>query len=93
MTTHFMSLVRDDQETEVEVEYTISRFVPAQTYGPAENCYPGEGGEVEIIDCWLLADANRADAPRVVLTDAEENRMCLEIFERHDFDDDDGGDW
>ena len=89
--TYFMDLTRDDGETEVQVEYTISAFVPAQTYGPAENCYPAEGGEVEITDCWLLADADRADAPRVLLTPDEDARMCREIFEGHEPDD--GPEW
>jgi len=35
-------------DVEFEVEFSASRFVPAKTYGPAENCHPAEGGEVEI---------------------------------------------
>lgn len=35
-------------DVEFEVEFEASRYVPAKTYGPVENCYPAEGGEVEI---------------------------------------------
>lgn len=33
---------------EAEVEYTISEYVPARTYGPPEDCSPEEGGECEL---------------------------------------------
>lgn len=36
-------------DAEFEVEFDASRYVPAKTYGPPENCYPAEGGEVDII--------------------------------------------
>lgn len=36
-----------EHEFEVEVEYTD--LVPAQISGPPENCYPAEGGDVDII--------------------------------------------
>jgi hypothetical protein len=26
-------------------------IIPAQTYGPPENCYPQEGGEIEPTQC------------------------------------------
>lgn len=35
-------------DVEFEVEFEASRYKPAKTYGPPENCYPAEGGEVEI---------------------------------------------
>ena len=35
-------------DAEFEVEFEASRYKPAKTYGPPENCYPAEGGEVEI---------------------------------------------
>ena len=35
-------------DAEFEVEFEASRFVPAKTYGPPENCHQAEGGEVEI---------------------------------------------
>ena len=43
-----------EREFPVEVTYTVSPFVPARTYGPAENCYPAEGGEVEVLDAKLI---------------------------------------
>lgn len=29
-------------------EVNLIPYVPARTYGPPENCYPEEGGEIEI---------------------------------------------
>jgi len=37
--------------------------------------------ECEIVDCWLVADENKADAPSVQLTDAERQRIELEFQE------------
>lgn len=34
----------------IEVEGNVSKYVPARTYGPPEDCYPEEGGEVDITD-------------------------------------------
>jgi predicted RNA-binding Zn-ribbon protein involved in translation (DUF1610 family) len=36
---------------EAETEVTVYHFIPAQTYGPPENCYPEEGGEIEPEEC------------------------------------------
>lgn len=78
----FRTGLRDDGETEVEFEVAVNSWgCAAQTYGPPENCYPAEGMEVEIIDAWLLADADKADAPRITLTDAEHQRLCDEFCE------------
>jgi hypothetical protein len=40
-------------EYEFEITFTVSPFVPAKLWGLPENCYPAEGGEVEIekIEC------------------------------------------
>lgn len=78
--THFTDFERDD-ETVVTVEYTISPFDPGNTYGPAENCYPPEGGEVEIIKVFN-------DAGPVNSTDAEDEKWCAWIAENHDHDGD-----
>lgn len=43
-----------DAELFVEFEYTLHR--KAKISGPAEKCYPEEGGEVELIEVNLLSD-------------------------------------
>ena len=35
-------------DVEFEVEFSSTPYVPARISGPPENCYPAEGGEVEI---------------------------------------------
>lgn len=55
-----------EQEFEVEVEYT--KPIPAQTYGPPENCYPKEGGEVNILGdeecphCQCVIDGDKIES-------------------------------
>lgn len=41
------------QELRVDIDYTP--LVPAKTDGPPENCYPEEGGEIEIELVYLFA--------------------------------------
>lgn len=93
MSTFFRTATRDDRETEVEVEVEIK----VHTWGCSAHMgsmsyagHPAEGPEVEIIDCWLLADTNDKDAPRVELTDAERERIEIEFCENPpepDYDD------
>lgn len=78
--THFTSFERDD-DTEVTVEYTISPYDPGVSSGPAEDCYPPEGGEVEIIS--VKDDAGKS----VDWTDDETAKWSGWIQENHDFDD------
>jgi hypothetical protein len=85
--THYMTFERDN-ETEVTVEYTITPYDPGNTYGPAENCYPPEGGEVEIVKVFSDTD------PDIKWTNDEDQKWSQKIFEDHDFDDcDDYEDW
>lgn len=93
----FRDAIRDDRETEIQVEIAVSSWgCAAQTYGPPESCDPGEPMEVEIVDAWLLADADKADAPRLTLTDAERERIELEFMENPpepDYGDDSWSGW
>lgn len=74
--------VRDDGETEVEVDYTVRGGSEASGLcGLPEDYDPGEAPEIIIEDAWLLSDADRKDAPRVDLTDAETERFEQEVCE------------
>lgn len=85
--TYYMTFERDD-ETEVTVEYSISDYDSGVSSGPAELCYPPEGGEVEIVKVFSDTD------PDIKITDAEEAKWSQKIFEDHVFDDyDDYDDW
>jgi len=83
--THFTSFTRDDQETEIEVEYSF-RGGCAAHYGSLN--YPGhpaEPPEVEITKAYEIETEKE-----VTLTDTEYERMTLWIMENHfdDYDDD-----
>lgn len=80
MPTRSRIFIRDDGETELEVDYTFSGgSAPSGLSGPPEHYDPGSSHEVTIEDAWLLADANNPDAPRVTLTDAEAERFADEV--------------
>lgn len=42
----------ENEECEHEILVTVEYepYIPAQIYGPPENCYPAEGGELEILN-------------------------------------------
>lgn len=82
MPSRSRTFVRDDGETELEVDYSFRPgTAPSGMFGPPEDYDPGEGAEVTIEAAWLLADANKPDAPRVTLTDAEAERFDTEVNE------------
>lgn len=89
--TYFRTAVLDDRETEIECEITVNNWgCDAQTYGPAEKCYPAELMEVEITDAWLLEDAKPRPSILASLTDAERERIETEFCEdppEDDYDD------
>lgn len=86
--TFFQDFNRDDEaESEVTVEYTYSGGCEAQTYGPAENCYPAEPAEIEIVKAF-------DDNGPVTLTDAEEQRFTEWLHENPpEADEPDYDDW
>lgn len=80
----FRTAVRDDGETEIEVEIEVSSWGCAAHMGSMSYAgHPAEGPECEIVDAWLLADANTADAPSILadLTDGERERIELDFLE------------
>jgi hypothetical protein len=78
--TYFKDFEREDG-TEITVEYSITPYDSGVSSGPAEICYPPEGGEVEILKAFT-------DAGPIDLTDDEERVWPQDIFENHDFSDD-----
>ena len=44
---------RDGADLELEVEGQVSSIVPGKYTGPPENCYPDEGGDVDILSVKL----------------------------------------
>ncbi|AII27765.1 hypothetical protein B9J07_12870 [Sinorhizobium sp. LM21] len=78
--TYYKSFERDNGQ-EVTVEYSITPYDPGVSYGPAESCYPPEGGEVEIVK--VFSD----DAPDLAWTDKEDDDWCARIAETHDHSD------
>jgi hypothetical protein len=68
------TIERGGEELEINVEFDATPIVPAQLYGLPENCYPAEGGEVEITAVFL--DGVAIDPP---LTDAEDAMVLAHI--------------
>ena len=79
-------LTRDDEELELEIEYDIEDFIPAQTYGPPEDCYPAEGGGVTDFRAFY-------NGKPFELTASEEKDLISWLEETHDFSEDDYEDY
>ena len=82
--TFFRTAVLDDRETEIEVEIAIHTWGCDAHMGSMSYAgHPAESPEVEIVDAWLLEEANLPNAPRILasLTDAEILRIETEFLE------------
>lgn len=73
----------DGSEVDLTVTYTITPYDPGRINGPPEDCYPPEGGEVEIVS------VTDADGNAIESTDEEAERWQTSIYEHHDFESDD----
>lgn len=40
-------------DVELIIQYEYNKYIPAKISGPPEQCYPAEGGDVEILSIWL----------------------------------------
>ena len=49
----------DEEETEVTVTGEYGAYQPAQIYGPAESCYPAEGGVEDISEATAVLEDGR----------------------------------
>lgn len=74
------TITRDGEDIDIEVEYSITRYVPARTYGRPEDCYPAYGGEVESIH------ATTSDGDIISLTIEELWEIERWIYDHHDHD-------
>ncbi len=54
---HFTVFFGEDNELSVTAD--VSPIIPAKLYGDPEDCYPAEGGEVEIEECVLVGQESR----------------------------------
>ena len=46
-------LYRGDEEYDLLIDFMITPYDPGCTYGPPENCYPPEGGEIYDVFAFL----------------------------------------
>ena len=83
-----ITLYREEETLEVEVEFNFTAAERSRTYGPPEDCYEGYPAEVEILSVRAL------DGAEVILTDGEielieEGILALheELKGQRDFDD------
>lgn len=74
------TVTRDDQDIDLEIEYSVAPYDPGNSYGPPECCDPPSGGEIEEMT------VTRDGAPFDV-TDAEREKIEAHIYETHDYDD------
>lgn len=79
------TLTRGEDDFELELDYSVSPYVAARTYGPPEDCSPAEGGEIEELDITHNGDP-------FTVTDKEMQAIERHIYGHHDYevDDDDG---
>ena len=82
--TYFHTTTLDDRETEIECEIAVHSWgCDAHMGSFSYPGHPAEPPEVEIIEAWLLEEANLPDAPNILasLTDAEIARIETEFLE------------
>lgn len=82
--TFYRTAVRDDRETEIEVEITVHSWgCPAHMGSLSYAGHPAEPPECEITDAWLLSDAAKpaGEVPSLDLTDAERERIEIAFLE------------
>lgn len=72
-------LERGEDILAVTIDYTVTDYDPGSTYGPPEDCYPPEGGEIEELK------ATKEDGTIVELTSEELEKIEAHIYATHDY--------
>jgi hypothetical protein len=72
-------ITRDDEDIELDVYYSMSRYYPARLGGPPEYCYPAEGGEIEELTAYL-------DGKPFALTPDDARSVERQVYDNHDYD-------
>jgi hypothetical protein len=68
------TIERDEDAFDIEVRYRVEPYDPGQSFGPPEDCYPAEGGGVELL-------AVTHNGLPFELTEAEEDALTLWLEE------------
>jgi hypothetical protein len=76
------TLTRGEEQFDLELEFTYDPIIPAQTYGPPEDCSPAEGGEITHIKAWF-------DGRKFELLPEEYEGIERWLYDNYAFDDDD----
>ena len=60
----------------VAMNFTVSKVIPAKLNGLPENCYPEEGGELEVESCMPIQMA-LVDDPNTLIDLTKEQRIIV----------------
>ena len=72
-----LPFAKENGEVEIKFDCSVSAYDPGKLSGPPEDCYPPEGGEVEIIEVWV--EGKRVDD---MLADFLGERFRSEVEEK-----------
>lgn len=72
------TITRGDEDIDIDVDYEVAPYDPGRTYGPPEDCYPPEGGEITSLTAYR-------DGEEFALTDAEASAVEQRIYDTHDY--------
>lgn len=74
---HRFFTVYQDDDSELLIEYTRTPYDPGRLSGPPEDCYPPEGGDVEIINVYAIGAGGTRSV--YAATDAQLDEWATEI--------------
>ena len=75
-------------DVDLTVNFFATKPVPARLYGPPEDCYPAEGGEIELdtiyLDEWEISSLLSPTVISHILSELEES--LPELFEEDPYE-------